>query len=72
MTIPEESARGAEFTAEEIAEEYEEDATLPGPEEAKSLLVRIRKIEERLATIEQYLGSPPPEAGTLEERLSGE
>ena len=38
----------------------------------ESLLVRIRKIEERLATIEQYLGSPPPEAGTLEERLSDE
>jgi hypothetical protein len=49
VTIPEESARGAEFIAEAIAEEYEEDATLPGPEEATSLLVRIRKIEERLA-----------------------
>jgi hypothetical protein len=65
VTTPEESIREAEV----IAEEYEEDAALPDRDDAKSLEVRIRRIEERLATIEEYLGKPPVEAGTLEERL---
>ena len=67
MTTPDESIRNAEI----IAEEYEEDASLPGPDEVKDLVVRVRKIEERLATIEEYLGKPPAAAGTLEERLEG-
>jgi hypothetical protein len=41
--------------AERIAEEYEEEAALPGPD-AKDLVVRIRKLEERMATLEEYLG----------------
>ena len=67
VTTPEESIREAEA----IAEEYEEDATLPGPDDVKDLVVRVRRIEERLATIEEYLGTPSAEAGTLEERLRG-
>jgi hypothetical protein len=65
VTTPDESIRQAEV----IAEEYEEDASLPGPDDVKSLIVRVRRIEERLATIEEYLGTPSAEAGTLEERL---
>jgi len=65
VTTPDESMRQAEI----IAEEYEEDAALPGPDEVKDLVVRVRKIEERLATIEEYLGNPSAAAGTLEERL---
>jgi hypothetical protein len=67
VTTPDESIRNAEI----IAEEYEEDASLPGQDEVKDLVVRVRKIEERLATIEEYLGKPPAVAGTLEERLEG-
>ena len=44
---------------------------MPGPDDVKDLVVRVRKIEERLATIEEYLGRPSAEAGTLEERLRG-
>ena len=65
MTTPEESIREANA----IAEEYEEDAALPDPDDLKGLGVRVRRIEERLATIEEYLGKPPVEAGTLEQRL---
>jgi hypothetical protein len=65
VTTPEESIRQAEA----IAEEYEEEAALPGSDDVKDLVVRVRRIEERLATIEEYLGTPPVEAGTLEERL---
>jgi hypothetical protein len=65
VTTPEESIREAEV----VAEEYEEEAALPDPDDVKSLVVRVRKIEERLATIEEYLGRPPASAGTLEERL---
>jgi hypothetical protein len=65
VTKPEESIRQAEA----IAEEYEEDAALPGPDDVNDLVVRVRRIEERLATIEEYLGTPPAGAGTLEERL---
>jgi hypothetical protein len=65
VTTPEESIQEAEG----IAEEYEEDAALPGPDDVKNLVVRVRRIEERLATIEEYLGTPPVNAGTLEERL---
>jgi hypothetical protein len=61
---------GAE--AEAIAEAYEEEAALTsGPDDFPSLVVRVRKIEERLATIEDYLGTPPAKAGTLEERIEG-
>jgi hypothetical protein len=67
VTTPDESMRKAEV----IAEEYEEDAALPGPDDVKDLVVRVRKIEERLATIEEYLGKPSAAAGTLEERLEG-
>lgn len=52
VTSLEESARNVE----RIAEEYEEDAALPGPEDPQSLLVRVRKLEERMATLEEYLG----------------
>jgi hypothetical protein len=52
MTTAEESEREAEL----IAEEYEEEATLPGPDDVKSLVVRVRKLEERMATLEEYLG----------------
>jgi hypothetical protein len=65
VTTPDESIREADA----IAEEYEEEATLPGPDDVRSLIVRVRRIEERLATIENYLGTPPVDAGTLEERL---
>jgi len=42
--------------AEAIAEAYEEEAAMTsGPDDLASLSVRIRKIEERLATIEDYL-----------------
>jgi hypothetical protein len=65
VTTPDESIREADA----IAEEYEEDALLSGPDDMESLIVRVRRIEERLATIEEYLGTPPSAAGTLEERL---
>jgi hypothetical protein len=65
VTTPEESIREADL----IAEEYEEDAALPGPDDVRNLIVRVRIIEERLATIEEYLGKPSVAAGTLEERL---
>jgi hypothetical protein len=58
--------------AEAIAEAYEEEAALTnGPDDLPSLAVRVRKIEERLATIEDYLGTPPSKAGSLEERIEG-
>jgi hypothetical protein len=65
VSIPDESIREADA----IAQEYEEEATLPGPDDVKNLIVRVRRIEERLATIEEYLGKPSASAGTLEERL---
>jgi hypothetical protein len=56
--------------AEAIAEAYEEEAAMAGPpDDLHSLAVRLNKIEERLATIEDYLGTPPSGSGTLEERL---
>jgi hypothetical protein len=61
---------GAEDQAEAIAVAYEEEAAMSsGPNDLPSLTVRIRKIEERLATIEDYLGTPPSKAGKLEERI---
>jgi hypothetical protein len=55
--------------SELIAREYEEEASMPGgPVDAEELIVRIRIIEERLASIEDYLGTPPS-TETLEERL---
>jgi hypothetical protein len=56
--------------AEAIAEAYEEEAAMTsGPDDLASLSVRIRKIEERLATIEDYLGTPPSYARSLEGRI---
>jgi hypothetical protein len=57
--------------AEAIAGAYEEEAALSSPpNDLHALSVRLNKIEERLATIEDYLGTPPSHSGTLEERLS--
>ena len=44
---------------------------MPGevPDDVTSLAVKIRKIEARLATIEEYLGTPA-NAGNLEKRLA--
>ena len=39
------------------------------PDDVTSLAVMIRKIESRLATIEEYLGTPA-NAGNLEKRLA--
>jgi hypothetical protein len=67
---PEEERADREDQAEAIAEAYEEEAAMTGgPDDLASLLVRIRKIEERLATIEDYLGTPPPHTGSLEGRI---
>lgn len=61
-----------EDRAEAIAEAYEEDAALTsGPDDLRSLAVRVRKIEEHLATIEDYLGTPPSKGGSLEDRIEG-
>jgi hypothetical protein len=69
---PETERVAPEDQAEAIAGAYEEEAALTsGPDDLGSLAVRIRKIEERLATIEDYLGTPPSKAGTLEERIEG-
>jgi hypothetical protein len=69
---PEAELSGAEDQAEAIAEAYEEEAAMTsGPNDLPSLVVKIRKIEERLATIEDYLGTPPSKAGSLEERIEG-
>jgi hypothetical protein len=69
---PEAELFGAEDQAEAIAEAYEEEAAMTsGPDDLHSLVVRIRKIEERLATIEDYLGTPPSKSGNLEERIEG-
>ncbi len=55
--------------SELIAEEYEAEAAMSGgPADPGELVVRIRKIEERLAGIEDYLGGPPS-TETLEDRL---
>jgi hypothetical protein len=55
--------------SELIAQEYEEEASMAGgPVDVEELVVRVRKIEERLATIEDYLGTPPSTT-SLEERL---
>ena len=62
------------FAAEDeaIAAAYEEEAALSGgPDDLPALVVRIRKIEERLATIEDYLGTPPSKSGSLEDRIEG-
>jgi hypothetical protein len=40
------------------------------PDDVTSLAVMIRKIESRLATIEEYLGTPHGNAGNLEKRLA--
>jgi hypothetical protein len=69
---PEGELIGAEEKAEAIARAYEEEAAMTsGPNDLPSLAVRVRKIEERLATIEDYLGTPPSKAGSLEERIEG-
>jgi hypothetical protein len=52
-----------------MAADFQGNALTWGPDDVKSLVVRVRKVEERLATIEEYLGKPPVTAGTLEERL---
>jgi hypothetical protein len=58
--------------SEAIAEAYEEEAALSrGPVDLDDLGVRVRKIEERLATIEDYLGTPPSKSGTIEDRIDG-
>jgi hypothetical protein len=55
--------------SELIAQEYEEEAAMDGgPTDVEDLVIRIRKIEERLASIEDYLGGPPSKE-TLETRL---
>ena len=69
---PEAELVGDEDQVEAIAEAYEEEAAMSsGPVDLSSLAVRIRKIEERLATIEDYLGTPPSKAGNLEKRIEG-
>jgi hypothetical protein len=61
---------GTDDEAESIAEKYEEDAALTrGAADVDDLVVRVRKIEERLASIEDYLGTPPPKAESIEQRL---
>jgi hypothetical protein len=68
------NADAASFGADDeaIAEAYEEEAALSGgPDDLPALVVRIRKIEERLATIEDYLGTPPSKSGSLEDRIEG-
>jgi hypothetical protein len=61
---------GAEDESESIAEAYEEEAALSaGPADVDDLVVRVRKLEERLATVEDYLGTPPTRDKTIEERL---
>jgi hypothetical protein len=63
---------GAEAQSESIAEAYEEEAAMSqGPVDLDDLAVRVRKIEERLATIEDYLGTPPSKSGTIEDRIEG-
>ncbi len=63
------SARENQAENELIAEKYEEEAAMPGgPADPEELVIRIRKIEERLAAIEDYLGGPPSKE-TLEDRL---
>ena len=65
---PEAELLGPEDQAESIAEAYEEEAALAGgPDDLHSLDVRVNKLEARVATIEDYLGSPS--SGTLEDRL---
>jgi hypothetical protein len=55
--------------SELIAQEYEEEAAMVGdPNDTNALATRMRKVEERLATIEDYLGRPPSN-DTLEARL---
>jgi oligoendopeptidase F len=55
--------------SELIAQEYEEEAALGGAaNDVDDLAIRLRKIEERLATIEDYLGRPSSK-DTLEARL---
>jgi archaellum component FlaC len=69
---PAESDSEAEARSESIAEAYEEEAAMSrGPVDLDDLAVRVRKIEERLATIEDYLGTPPSKAGTIEDRIEG-
>jgi hypothetical protein len=63
------SAPGNQGESELIAQEYEEEAAMSGgPADPQELVIRIRKIEERLAAIEDYLGGPPSKE-TLEDRL---
>jgi hypothetical protein len=67
---PEAELVGPQDQAEAIAEAYEEEAAMTsGPDDLASLSVKIRKIEERLATIEDYLGTPPSNARSLEGRI---
>jgi hypothetical protein len=55
--------------SERIAQEYEEEAAMAGSTtDVGELVIRIRKIEERLASVEDYLGGPPSKE-TLEARL---
>jgi hypothetical protein len=62
-------ARENQAESEFIAQEYEEEAAMSGgPSDPQELVIRIRKVEERLAAIEDYLGGPPSKE-TLEERL---
>ena len=58
-----------ETESERIAQEYEEEAAMTsGTTDLEALATRIRVIEERLATVEDYLGRPTSN-DTLEERL---
>jgi hypothetical protein len=61
--------RGNQAESELIAQEYEEEAAMSGgPTDPRELVIRVRKLEERLAAIEDYLGGPPSKE-TLEDRL---
>jgi hypothetical protein len=67
---PEALLIGPEDQDEAIAEAYEEEAAMSGgPDSVESLAVRVRTLEERLATIEDYLGTPPSGERSLEGRI---
>ncbi len=70
MTLSQDpTASEPEEQSELIARQYEEEAAMSGgPADPQELVIRIRKIEERLAAIEDYLGGPPSKE-TLEDRL---